>query len=102
MRLFVNDIWNDVGVSRNGVLDVSLSNVPDLARVVERTGEDVVTVWRPVYADDSLEVAFEEHDALAGAEVPDAAEGVHSTGGSQRTIVLECHTVHLFAVTLLE
>ena len=49
----------------------------------------------------ALEVTFEEHDALAGAEVPDAAEGIHSAGGSQRSVVLERDAVNLFAVAFL-
>ena len=77
--LLVNDVRYDVCMSRNCVLNISFSQVPHFARVVHWTGEDVVPVGWPVDADDAFEVAFEEHDALAGSKVPNAAEGVHSS-----------------------
>jgi len=79
VRLFVNNVRNDVGVGWYCVLDATFPDVPDFAGVVERTGEHVIAIGRPVDAYDAFQVTFEEHNALSCPEVPNSAKGVHAT-----------------------
>ena len=89
LRLFEDDVGDDVGVAGHRVLDVPLAQVPDLARVVEGAGDHVVAVGGPVGGNDALEVALQEHDALPGAQVPHPTERVHAARHGERAVVLE-------------
>ena len=50
------DVGDEVGVGGDGVLDVPLTQVPDLAAVVLTGGDDVVTIRGPVSSRHPLEI----------------------------------------------
>ena len=68
------DVGHEVGVGGDGVLDVPLPEVPDLAAVVLTGGDDVITIRRPVSPCDALEMSL--HDALARPQVQHSPEAV--------------------------
>lgn len=76
-------------MSRNGVDARAFAQVPDAARVVLRAGDDVVTVGWHVDAENALQVAFHEHDAAPGAQVPHAPERVHATSDGHWAVRVE-------------
>ena len=60
----------------------------EMGKLNELRRKNVFIELSPVNADDALEVSFEEHDALARPQVPDAPERVHAARRAQRTVVL--------------
>ena len=68
------DVGHEVVVGGDGVLDVPLPEVPDLAGVVLTGGDDVITIRRPVSPCDALEMSL--HDALARPQVQHSPEAV--------------------------
>ena len=55
----------------------------------------------PLFSASYLEMAFEEHDALAGSQVPHSAEAVKAAAGGEGAVLLEGQAVDLLAVALL-
>ena len=72
-----------------------------LAAVILACCDESVSVGRPVRPSHSFQMALEEHDALAGAQVPDPAEAVQPARDTQRPVRLASHAVDLLAVAFL-
>merc|ERR1712192_16012 len=68
------DVGDQVGVSWDRVLNVTLSQVPDLYTVVLAGGDNVVPIWAPINTCDSFKMAFKEHGALPCSQVPHSSK----------------------------
>lgn len=91
------DVGDQVGVRWDRVLDVALSQVPDLHTVVLTWGDYMVAIWAPIntwtrpwkilflrtlekqeFTCDSFQMPFKKHDALPSPQVPHSPKWVQT------------------------